>query len=172
VRARARALRYSVFNKRYLVICTALGMLNWCSICRCDLPTQRNGTVLKSTRAEHFRGQKHRNNHHRQTQEAVDKGRRVRATMERIEAERIDGARHALLLAVTAARLRAAHGSMDVARTVWAVEADTALNQLASPALKAALWSPAVAHVANRHVCSAASDAWLVVKLVIDVASA
>jgi len=128
--------------------------------------------VLKSTRAEHFRGQKHRNNVYRQTQERIDEGRRVFAAMERVEAERIDGARQALLLAVTAARLRAAHGSMDVARTVWAVEADTALNQLASPALKAALWRPAVAHVSERHVCSAASDAWLVVKLVIDVGSA
>jgi len=92
------------------------------------------------------------------------------AAMERVEAERIDGARQALLLAVTAARLRAAHGSMDVARTVWAVESDATLNRMESPALKAALWRQATAHVARQHVCSAASDAWLVVKLVIDVA--
>jgi hypothetical protein len=83
---------------------------------------------------------------------------------------RIDDARQALLLAVVAARLRGVHGSMDVARTVWAIEADAALNRLESPVLKAALWRPATAHVAQQHVRSAASDAWLVVKLVIDVA--
>ena len=145
-------------------------MINWCSVCRCDLPKQRNGTVLKSTRREHVQGQKHRDNVYYQTLERLDEGRRMFAAMERVKAERIDDARQALLLAVTAARLRAAHGSMDVARTVWAIEADAALNQLESPALKAALWRPATAHVARQHVCSAASDAWLVAKLVIDVA--
>lgn len=118
----------------------------------------------------HNQGQRHRDNVYRQTQERLEKGRRMLAAMERVEAKRIDDTRHALLLAVMAARVRAAHGSMDVARAVWAVEADAALNQLESPALKAALRRPATAHVAQQHVRSAASNAWLVVKLVIDVA--
>ena len=147
-------------------------MINWCSVCSCSLPIQRDGTVLRSKRREHAQGQKHQNNVERQRQEVRDRARRQFEADQRARAKRIDDKRHTLLLAVTAARLRAAHGSMDVARTVWAVEADTALNQLASPALKAALWRPAVAHVSERHVCSAASDAWLVVKLVIDVGSA
>ena len=111
-------------------------MMNWYSFCKCDLPTQRNGTVLKSTRREHAQGQRHRENVYRQTEERREEGRRMFAAMERVEAERIDGARQALLLAVTAARLRAAHGSMDVARTVWAVESDATLNRMESPALK------------------------------------
>ena len=142
----------------------------WCSICRCALPVQRNGTVLKTTRREHNQGQRHRDNIHLQAQEARDQARWQCEALERERVKRIDDARHALLLAVTAARLRATHGSMAVARTVWAVEADAALNQLESSALKASLWRPAAAHVAQQHVRSAASDAWLVVKLVIDVA--
>ena len=147
-------------------------MINWCSVCSCSLPIQRDGTVLRSKRREHVQGQRHRDNVYRETLERQDEARRIFAAMERAEAARIDGARQALLLAVTDARLRAAHGSMDVARTVWAIEADATLNRIESPALKAALWRPAVAHVSERHVCSAASDAWLVVKLVIDVGSA
>lgn len=141
----------------------------WCSVCRCDLPTQRNGTVLKTTRREHNQGQKHRNNIDRQAQQARDQVRWQCEAFERERVKRIDDARQSLLLAVVATRLRAAHGSMAVARTVWAVEADAALNQLESPALKAALWRPTVAHVGQRHICNAASDAWLVVKLVKDV---
>ena len=142
----------------------------WCSVCDCKLPQQRDGTVLRATRRAHNQGQKHRDNVYRQTQKRIDEGRRVFAAMERIKAERIDNARHALLLAVMASRLRCAHGSMDAARTVWAVEADAALNRLESPELKAALWRPAAVHVSQQHIRRAASDAWLVVKLVIDVA--
>ena len=145
-------------------------MINWCSVCSCSLPIQRNGTVLKSKRREHNQGQKHQNNVERQREEVRDRTRRQYEACMLAHAKRMDDARQALLLAVTAARLRAAHGSVAVARTVWAVESDAALNQLASPALKAALWRPAAAHVAQRHVCNAASDAWLVVKLIIDVA--
>ena len=145
--------------------------MDWCTVCGCDLPVQRDGTVLRSTRRTHNAGQKHRSNVDRQRQAVRDNTRRQIEACRIAHAKRMDDARQALLLAVTATRLRAAHGSMDVARTVWAVEADAALNQLASPTLKAALWRPAAAHVAQRHVCSAASDAWLVVKLVIDVTS-
>ena len=141
------------------------------AVCNCDLPVQRDGTVLRTRRREHNQGQRHKNNVHRQAQAVRDRTRWQREGIERERLQRIDDARHVLLLAVVAARLRAAHGSMDVARTVWAVEADAALNQLESPTLKAALWRPAVAHVAKGHVCSTAFDAWLVVKLVIDVAS-
>ena len=144
--------------------------MNWCSVCSCDLPVQRDGTVLRLRRREHNQGQRHRNNLHRQAQAVRDRTRHQLEACRLAQAKRIDDARHALLLAVTAARLRATHGSMAVARTVWAVEADAALNQLESPALKAALWRPATAHVAQQYVSSAASDAWLVVKLVIDVA--
>ena len=146
--------------------------MTWCSVCSCDLPTQRNGTVLRITRRAHNQGQKHRNNVDRQTRQWVDQLEKKIEALERARIQRIDDARQALLLAIVAARLRAAHGSMDVARMVWAVEADEALNRLESPALKASLWRSAAAHVAQRHVCSAASDVWLVVKLVIDVAGA
>lgn len=144
--------------------------MNWCSVCNCDLPMQRNGTVLKSTRRAHNQGQKHRNNVYVTQQQVRDQTRRQLEACRLAEAKRINDARQALLLAVVATRLRAAHGGVDIARTVWAVEADAALNRLESPALKAALWRPAAAHVAQRHVCTAASNAWLVVKLVIDVA--
>jgi|SaaInlV_125m_DNA_1040241.scaffolds.fasta_scaffold02364_3 hypothetical protein len=146
--------------------------MNWCSFCNCQLPTQRDGTVLRVTRREHNQGQKHANSVERQRQEARDQTRRQLEACRLAHAKRIADARQALLLAVVAARLRAAHGSMDAARTVWAVEADAALNQLESPALKAALWRPATAHVAQQHVRSAALDSWLVVKLVVDVAGA
>ena len=142
----------------------------WCSVCRCALPVQRDGTVLRTTRREHNQGQRHKNNVHLQAQKLLDEARWQREAIERERLQRIDDARHLLLLAVMAARLRGVHGNMDVARTVWAVEADAALNQLESPALKAALWRPATAHVAQQHVRSAASDAWLVVKLVVDLA--
>jgi len=131
---------------------------------------QRDGTVLRTTRREHNQGQRHKNNVHLQAQKLLDEARWQREAIERERLQRIDDARHLLLLAVMAARLRGVHGNMDVARTVWAVEADAALNQLESPALKAALWRPATAHVAQQHVRSAASDAWLVVKLVVDLA--
>jgi len=144
--------------------------MNWCSVCNCDLPTQRDGTVLRTTRREHNAGQKHRNNVDRERQAVRDNTRRQLEACRLAHAKRIDDARHTLLLAVVATRLRAAHGGVDIARTVWAVEADAALNRLESPALKAALWRPAAAHVAQRHVRTAASNAWLVVKLVIDVA--
>jgi hypothetical protein len=146
--------------------------MGWCSVCSCDLPTQRNGTVLKSTRRAHNQGQKHVNNVDRQRQEARDQTRRQVEACRLAHAKRIADARQSLLLAVVAARLRAAHGSVAVARTAWAVEADAALNQLESPALKAALWRPATAHVAQQRIRGAASDAWLVVKLVVDVAGA
>ena len=131
---------------------------------------QRDGTVLRSTRRTHNEGQKHRSNVDRERQAGRDQTRRQLEACRLAHAKRVDDARQALLLAVVATRLRAAHGGVDIARTVWAVEADAALNRLESPALKAALWRPAAAHVAQRHVCTAASNAWLVVKLVIDVA--
>jgi hypothetical protein len=115
----------------------------------------------------HNRGRRHSDN--------VDRLMRVRSERETLaresaRIERINSTRQTLLLAVVATRLRAAHGSTDAARTSWAVESDAALNQLESSALKAALWRPAAAHVAKHHILRAVSDAWLVVKLIINVA--
>lgn len=139
----------------------------WCKVCGCDLPTQRDGTVLKSTRRAHNQGQRHIKNVNLEQQQSV------RSLVEYLRRERvrcINDMRQALLLAVTATRLRATHGSMDGARTAWAVESDLAISQISNPSLKAALCATAEAHVAQHHVRSAASDAWLVVKLVIDIA--
>ena len=142
-----------------------------CAICGCELPRYRDGYVTKATIKAHNRGRKHSDNVDRLECTAM-RVRSERETLARESAriERINSTRQTLLLAVVATRLRAAHGSTDAARTSWAVESDAALNQLESSALKAALRRPAAAHVAKHHILRAASDAWLVVKLIINVA--
>jgi hypothetical protein len=152
-----------------------------CSICGCELPRHRDGHVTKATIKAHNRGQKHSVAKDRCDEEDAARFKagctamRVRIehdalARERKRIESINSTSQALLLSVVATRLCAAHGSMHAARTAWAVESDAALNQLESSALKAALWRSAAAHVARQHILRAASDAWLVVELVINVA--
>jgi hypothetical protein len=138
-----------------------------CSICNCELPRHRDGHVTKATIKAHNQGRRHTDNVFRQEYLDWCPPKRSLRRAKWVDAQNPDDARQALLLGVVVTRLRAAHGSMDAARTAWAVESDAALNRLESPALKTALWRPAAAHVAQQHVSSAASDAWPVVNLVI-----
>jgi|MEHZ01.6.fsa_nt_MEHZ011644227.1_17 hypothetical protein len=148
-----------------------------CSLCRCELPMHRDGHVTKATIKAHNLGQKHQAAKSRRDEEdAATFASECVAFREYIAREalaridRLQYKRHILLLAVVATRLRAEYCSMDAARTLWTIESDAALNQLESSALKAALKHPAAAHVSKHHILKAASDAWLVVNLVINVA--
>lgn len=151
-----------------------------CDLCRCELPRHRDGHVTKATIKAHNRGTKHTFAEYRRDNvwsiTYVTKGLALSTLGEDIQRdelareERVNHKRHILLLAVVATHLRATHGSMDAARTLWTSESDTALNQLESSTLKDALRRPAAAHVAKHHVLKAASNAWLVVNLLINVA--
>jgi hypothetical protein len=138
----------------------------------------RDGHVTKATIKAHNLGQKHQAAKSRRDEDiaAMSSSYERVAFREYIAREalarinnRLQYKRHILLLAVVATRLRAEYGSMDAARTLWTIESDAALNQLESSALKAVLKHPAAAHVSKHHILKAASDAWLVVNLVINV---
>jgi len=146
----------------------AIGVSHMCDICGCELPTHfEYGHVTKATIKAHNRGRKHQ-----AAERRFHKGDYQGWLREHIRCEALarSGRKdQILLLAVVATRLRAAYGSMDAARTLWTVESDAALDQLESSALKDALKRPAAAHVAKHHILKAASDAWLVVNLVMNV---
>ena len=139
----------------------------WCSVCGCDLPTMRNGTVTKATRRIHNAGENHRaalrdqlENQRLQVQEYMQE------YLRNSERQRLREKCHLLLVGIVATRLRAHHASMVNARLAWLLESQCLLRKLEDKPMEASLLKPTIKIIAETRIRLIANDSYTLVELI------
>ena len=136
-----------------------------CSVCGCDLPMEKNGTILRATRAAHNRGAKHNANLSRQREERKGMRRRILQQMRLDELQLKKDKSNALLLGIVATRLRSEHESVEDVRLAWLLESETLLLRLDNPGVEAALLEATTKAIAAAHLRSVAREGHLLMEL-------
>lgn len=136
-----------------------------CSICRCDLPVQKNGTITRATRTAHNQGAKHNSNLSRQRWEREAAGRYVLEHMRLDELQLKKEKSNALLLGIVATRLRSEHASIEEVRLAWLLESQTLLLKLGNPVVESAILEATTRAIAAAHLRSVAREGHLLMEL-------
>lgn len=128
-----------------------------CSFCMGYFKGEPNGTISRYNRRNHFDSQFHKSHYERMKllgvcAEVYERDKLASLDIESARRQVRKSYLDQLLIGIVATRLRAKHGSFELAREQWSTESKQLLNHLNHLALEQALFEPAVAALATAEI--------------------
>lgn len=140
-------------------------------MCGCDLPTQRNGTILRKTRRQHNEGTKHIANVNMQEERrrvARMEDLKLRISHMQLQRELERERMHVLLLAIVKNKVCENFGGLDELRLSATLQSEMTLQKLGDAALQRTLLTHTTNHIVSCVLREAARQHYELLGLIAD----